>query len=224
MSQKPKALVTGGTGALGASVATTLLNAGYEVHVTSRAAVTEGPEGLQVHQADLANEDDVSRLYEEVGSPLAALVATIGGYKGGPLASVTGKAIDELTALNLKPTMLTLGLAYPSLKGNQGGAGVVLVAARGAIMGGPGSAVYAANKAAIVNLALSAAQEWLEDGISVNAILPAAMDTPANRRDMPGADYTRWPSTQEVAEVAAFLVSDKARIVSGAAIPVYGKA
>ncbi|MEE9286126.1 MAG: SDR family oxidoreductase, partial [Dehalococcoidia bacterium] len=78
--------------------------------------------------------------------------------------------------------------------------------------------------AAVVNLVLSASQEWLADGITVNAVLPSTMDTPANRRDMPEEDFTRWPTTQQVADVIAFLVSEKARIVSGASIPVYGNA
>ena len=227
MSSKPKGLVTGGRGALGSAVASRLLEAGYEVHITS---ITEGAEsapgvpGVIVHRADMANEDDVSRVFQEMGGPLAALVATMGGYRGGPLASVTAEDIDHLTSMNLKGTILSLGKAHPLLKENPGGAGVVLVAARGAVVGGPGSAVYAASKAAVANLALSAAQEWLEDGISVNAILPSTMDTSANRRDMPDADFSRWPTTQQVAEVVAFLVSEEARIVSGAAIPVYGRA
>ena len=224
MSLKGKALVTGGTGALGEAVAATLLEAGYEVHVTSRHADSESPEGIKTHHANLADESDVTRVFERVGGPLAALVAALGGFRGGPLASVTAKEIDDLTGLNLKSTVLTLGKAHPYLKQNPGGAGVVLVAARGAVLGGPGGAVYAANKAAVASLALSAAQEWVEDRISVNAILPSTMDTEANRRDMPDADFTRWPSTRQVAEVVAFLVSDKARIVSGAAVPVYGRA
>ena len=126
--------------------------------------------------------------------------------------------------MNLKTAILILREGYTRLMQNEGGAAVVLVGARGAILGGPGSVVYSATKAAVVNLALSASQEWLEDGITVNAILPSTMDTRANRRDMPDADFTRWPTTQQIADVVAFLVSEKARIVSGGALPVYGKA
>jgi NAD(P)-dependent dehydrogenase (short-subunit alcohol dehydrogenase family) len=76
----------------------------------------------------------------------------------------------------------------------------------------------------VANLALSATQEWLNDGITVNAILPSTMDTPGNRKAMPNADFSKWPKTEEVGDVVAFLVSEKARIVSGGAIPVYGRA
>jgi len=171
----------------------------------------------------MAVEEDVARVFEEVGGPLAALVATLGGYRGGPLTSVTAKDIDELTAVNSKTAVLTLSQAHSYLRKNPEGASVVLVAARSAVTGGPGGALYAAVKAGVANLALSASQEWLADGISVNAILPSTMDTPANRRDMPEADFSCWPTIEEEAEVAAFLVSDRARIVSGAAIPVYGR-
>ncbi|MCH8283626.1 MAG: SDR family NAD(P)-dependent oxidoreductase [Chloroflexi bacterium] len=231
MANAKRALVTGGTGALGLSVAQALLGAGWETHVSAATAEsaqrfqqTPQGRGLTVHAADLATPDGTRRLFRETGGPLAALVATIGGYSGGPLASMTDAAIDHLIDMNLKTAVLTLREAYPHLKQNPGGAAVVLVAARGAVSGGPGSAVYAATKAAIVNLAQSTAQEWLRDGITVNAILPSTMDTPANRSAMPDADFSLWPTTGQIADVVAFLVSDKARIVSGGAIPVYGKA
>lgn len=225
-----KALVTGGNGALGSDVAQVLREAGFEVHVTTRdadkaAAFAAMPDnrGLSVHAADLSDFDATKRLMDEVGAPLGALVTTLGGFLGGPLAALTEADVDRLIAVNLTSAIYTVRHAYPLLRAHQGGAHVVLVSARGAVTGGPGSALYSAAKAGIANLALSLSQEWLEDGIAVNAILPSTMDTPANRRDVPDADFSRWPTPREVAEVVAFLVSDKARIVSGAAIPVYGK-
>ena len=169
--------------------------------------------------------DDVGAvgLMDDVGAPLGALVTTLGGFLGGPLAALTAADVDGLIALNLTNAVHTLRHAYPLLKAHPDGAHVVLVSARGAVAGGPGAALYAAAKAGIANLALSLSQEWLEDGITVNAILPSTMDTPVNRRDMPNADFSRWPTTREVAEVVAFLVSDAARIISGGSIPVYGR-
>lgn len=229
MAALPKALVTGGSGALGRAVCSALVGAGYEVHASTTSAKhglgeAAGLEEVRVHVADLTDEDDVAGMFEEVGLPLAALVATVGGFAGGPLAEIAAADIDQLTALNLKTTVLTLKGAYPYLKANPGGAGVVLVAARSAVQGGPNAALYSATKAAVVNFALSASREWKRDAISVNAILPSTMDTPANRRSMPDADFSLWPKVEEVAQVAAFLVSEKARIISGGAIPVYGRA
>ncbi len=229
MTARPKAFVAGGSGALGMDVCRALLEAGFETHASARSEnhginVKPGLEEVVVHVADFTKEADALSVFAELEGPLAALVSTVGGFAGGSLAEVTAADIDRLTALNLKSTMLMLRGAYPYLKQNPDGAGVVLVAARSAIAGGPRAALYAATKAAVASLALSASKEWLEEGISVNAILPSTMDTPANRKAMPDADFSRWPTTGQVARVAAFLVSEEGRIVSGGAIPLYGRA
>jgi NAD(P)-dependent dehydrogenase (short-subunit alcohol dehydrogenase family) len=83
---------------------------------------------------------------------------------------------------------------------------------------------YSASKAAVVALAQTVAAEVLESTVRLNAVLPSTMDTAANRAAMPNADPARWVSTDSVAGVIAFLLSDAARDVSGAAIPVYGRA
>jgi len=228
MPAKPRAFVAGGSGALGRSVCRALLRAGHEVHASATSTahgLDEEPElaGVTVHVGDLTREDDTKRLLDEVGGPLTALVSTVGGYAGGKVAAIDAKHFERMIDLNLKTTALVLATAHPYLKESPNGAGVVLVASRAAVEGGPGAALYGASKAAVVNLALSAAREWLEDGIAVNALLPSTMDTAANRAAMPDADFSRWPSTDAVADVAAFLVSERARVVSGAAIPVYGR-
>ncbi len=231
MPNKGKAVVAGGAGALGLSIARTLRTQGYETHVTaidaneeSRFKASPDVQGITCHIANFSDGASVDGLFRKVGAPLAAMVTTIGGFAAGPIASLSPEEIDRMSALNVKTTLLALKGAYPYLKQNPGGAGVVVVAARPAALGGPGMALYAATKAAVANIALSAAQEWLNDGITVNAILPSTMDTPGNRKSMPNADFSKWPKTEEVAEVVAFLVSEKARIISGAAIPVYGRA
>jgi NAD(P)-dependent dehydrogenase (short-subunit alcohol dehydrogenase family) len=86
-----------------------------------------------------------------------------------------------------------------------------------------GAAAYAAAKAAVVTMAETVATEVLEHGVRVNAILPSTMDTAANRAAMPDADPSRWVALSSAAAVIAFLFSDDARDVSGAAIPVYGR-
>jgi NAD(P)-dependent dehydrogenase (short-subunit alcohol dehydrogenase family) len=222
-----KVLVTGGTGALGTAVCQALLDAGYETHASTKrhheVHNEPGLEKLRVHLGDLTREADTERVFRHVGVPLAGVVATVGGYVGGALADVTASEIDQLTALNLKSTILTLKAAYPGLKQNPGGAACVVVAARSAHTGGPGAALYSATKAAVANLALSASQEWMKDQISVNAILPSIFDTQRNRADMPDADFSHWPTPQQIAAVVEFLVSERARVVSGGSIPVYGR-
>ncbi|MSQ25236.1 MAG: SDR family oxidoreductase [Dehalococcoidia bacterium] len=230
MTKKRVALIAGGTGALGVSIARALMGAGYAVHVTAenaairdRFAAGADAAGVTVHVADFSKSGDAQRTLAAVGAPLGAFVTTIGGFAGGPLATLDDETLGRLMTMNLKTTIVGLREAYAYLKQQPDGASAVVVGARSALAGGAGVALYSATKAAVVNLAYSLAQEWLADGITVNAILPSTMDTPANRAGMPDADFARWPKTGEVAEVVAFLVSEKARIVSGGAIPVYGR-
>ncbi len=225
----PRALVTGGNGNLGHAVARLLVDAGYETHITvldeeTRASFAYGlmKEGLTVHTGDLSKGEAVARVFAEIGSPLAVVVATVGGFHGGPLAEMDEAAIDFQYTLNLKSAILTLRYAHAALAANPGGASVVMIANRPALGAGPGTAVSSAMKAAIVNLTRSLAEEWKPDGIRVNAVAPAIMDTPENRRAMPDADFSRWPTTRQVAEVIGFLVTDP--IVSGAVVPAFGRA
>ena len=101
---------------------------------------------------------------------------------------------------------------------------IINIGARAALAGGPGLAAYSASKAAVLRLTESMAAELLEDRITVNAVLPSTLDTPANRQAMPDADPGAWVSPASLAEVIAFLASEAARDISGAAIPVYGRA
>lgn len=226
MPNRGRAFVAGGSGALGSAVCRLLLRDGYDVHATATSPDRiEGLSGLEKVNflfGDLTDPSEAQRILDETGGALAVLVSTVGGYAGGRIADLDVGDIDRMIDLNLKTTALILQAAYPYLKESPSGASVVLVASRSAVDGGPGAAIYSAAKAAVLNLARSAAKEWEEDGIRVNAVLPSTMDTPANRKAMPDADFSRWPSTDAVAEVIAFLAGAGARTVSGAAIPVYG--
>ena len=228
--QAPRLLITGGNGNLGQAVAHMLEDDGYEVHVTvyndeTRASFAYGlmKENLTVHVADLSKEADTKKLFEAIGSPILGVVATVGGFVGGPFAELDEATMDAQYALNLKSAMLTLRYAYPAMKASPAGASCVLLANRPSLSTGPGGALTAATKAAVVHLVKSLAEEWLDDGITVNAIAPGIMDTPPNRHAMPNADFARWPSTEQVARVVRFLLSEDARIVSGAVIPAFGR-
>lgn len=223
---KSRAFVTGGNGRLGQAVAQWLSDAGFEVHITVRdeAARATAGSGVTAHVGDLSNEADVKRIFAEVGSPLAAVVATVGGFHGGPLIEMDEAAIDFEYRLNLKSSILTMVHAHAALAAHPGGGSAVLIANRPSLSSGPGVAVTTAMKAGIVSLVKSLADEWKPDGIRVNAVAPSIMDTPENRRAMPNADPALWPTTQQVAEVIGFLVSDAGSIVSGTVVPVFGRA
>jgi len=99
---------------------------------------------------------------------------------------------------------------------------IVNVASKAALDHGAGAAAYAASKAAALALMDSLAAEVKGTGVRVNTILPSIIDTEANRKAMPGADFAKWPKPQEIARVILFLCSDDAKVIHGAAVPVYG--
>ena len=113
--------------------------------------------------------------------------------------------------------------AMPVLAARDGGA-LVHVSSRVAVEKGENGFAYSVSKLGVVRLVEAAAAEGREHGVRVNCIMPSIIDTPANRAALPQADHDRWPKPSELAAVLAFLVSDDAVLISGAAIPVYGRA
>jgi NAD(P)-dependent dehydrogenase (short-subunit alcohol dehydrogenase family) len=101
---------------------------------------------------------------------------------------------------------------------------IINISSRPALKGSSGIGAYAASKAGVLNLTETIADEVKDYEINVNAILPSTIDTPANRRDMPDADFSKWVKPEEIARVIVFLASDNSKPISGAGIPVYGKA
>ena len=95
--------------------------------------------------------------------------------------------------------------------------------AAGALKAAAGMGAYAASKAAVHKLTESLAEELKADGITVNAVLPSIIDTPANRADMPDADFAAWVAPADLAAVILFLASESARAVTGALVPVTGR-
>jgi NAD(P)-dependent dehydrogenase (short-subunit alcohol dehydrogenase family) len=211
------AVVTGGTGALGAAVAHRFAAAEYDVHVTTArepgAAGYGGPG--RAHVVDLLKLDAV-RAFAEPFEQVHAVVLSAGGFAGAPLDAMTTRDVDAMLDINLKTAVHALTAFADKLAR---GAGVVLVGSQ-SYAGAAGIAAYAASKAAVVSLAQSAALEWKARRVRVNAVLPDIMDTPANRRAMPMADVNHWARPEDVAEAIVWLCSPAARAVSGNAIKV----
>jgi NAD(P)-dependent dehydrogenase (short-subunit alcohol dehydrogenase family) len=124
--------------------------------------------------------------------------------------------------INLRSAVVACQAALPYLL-RGGGGRIVNVGAMGAIKAGAGMGAYAASKAGVGQLTEALADELKDRGITVNAILPLTLDTAKNRLDMPQADFSRWVAPADAAEVIAFLLSDQARAVTGALIPVVGR-
>ncbi len=224
-------LVTGGTGALGGAVVEAMLDAGW--HVVATWVVPEerdrmgARDGLDLAQADLFDEQVVEELVRGAASgrrPLRAVVNLVGGYSAGPRLHETSLAdFERMYRLNLRPTFLVTRAAAPYLI-DAGGGAIVCVSARAALQPFPGAAAYASSKAAVQAFAKAVAADYREERVRCNAVLPSVIDTAANRRSQPDADHSRWVQPAEIAAVIRFLCSDESAPVSGAAVPVYGRA
>jgi NAD(P)-dependent dehydrogenase (short-subunit alcohol dehydrogenase family) len=224
-------LVAGGTGALGASVVRELLGAGHPVTATwvvegERERVEQelgAAEGLTLVQADLMDPDAAAAAVESVEG-LGAVVNLVGGYAGGTNVDETDpEEFERMLALNLRPGFLLARAAMPRLVAAGGGA-YVGVSSRAAVSPFAGAAGYIVGKAGVLAFVRALDAEYRQRGVRCNAVLPSVIDTPANRAAMPDADHSKWVPPEEIARVVRFLVSDESAPVSGAAIPVYGRA
>jgi NAD(P)-dependent dehydrogenase (short-subunit alcohol dehydrogenase family) len=222
------ALVTGGTGGLGGAVLTTLLDQGWHVVATVRAGGGSLPPGVVAAEADLTDPVQVAAAVTtaaaQPGAPLRAVINLAGGYAGGGLVHET--PIDDFEAIlraNLRPTYLVTAAALPHLV-EAGGGSIVCVSSRAAVAPFPGAAGYATAKAAVLAFANAVAVEYKKSGVRCNTVLPSVIDTPANRTAQPTADFSRWVTPAEIAQVIGFLAGDGSAPTSGAQIPVYGRA
>ena len=226
------AIVTGGTGGLGAAVTRSFLDAGWRVVVpvyddAERDRLAEH-ERLVLEAADLLDRDSAAALTavaaEDAAAPLGAVVNLVGGFAmGGRVHETPIEDFDAQLRLNLRPTYLVCQAALPHLLAAGGGA-IVCVSSRAALKPFKGAAGYVVSKAAVLAFVDVLAEEYRDDDIRVNAILPSVIDTPANRRSMPNADFGRWVAPEQLASVVRFLCEDGSQAVSGAHVPVYGKA
>jgi NAD(P)-dependent dehydrogenase (short-subunit alcohol dehydrogenase family) len=227
-------LVAGGTGGLGRAVSLAFLKEGAELITTYRNdqefAELKGVAGangsrLVGHHVDVTDEAAVQRLITEIGTEdrqLDVLVNTVGGYVGGmKFWELETRILDQMLALNLRSGFV-LARAAANAMLRRGKGAIVNVASKAALDHGAGLAAYAASKAAVVAMMDSLAADLKGSGVRVNSILPSIIDTEINRKAMPGADFTEWPKPEDIARVVLFLCSDDAKVIHGAAIPVYG--
>jgi NAD(P)-dependent dehydrogenase (short-subunit alcohol dehydrogenase family) len=215
------ALITGATGGLGRAVVDTFAAEGWGVvGVDKRDA--ENRENVRYVVADLFDQADVERALAEAGDGLRAVVNLVGGFaQGGRVHETPIEEFERQFTLNLRPAYLVTAAAIPRMKD---GGTIVCVGTRAALRPFPGAAGYISSKAALLSLVQALDSEYRDDGIRVNAVLPSVIDTPANRSDMPDADHDSWVKGEEIARVIHFLSTDASAPVSGAHVPVYGRA
>ncbi len=231
------AVVTGGAGALGIAIVHALLGAGARVSVPfrkageldrlRRALGVDSEVPLSGAAVDLTDETAVLDYTESVAEDrggLDMLIHAAGGFAGGQPVHETPWAVwQQQLDVNLKTAVIASRAAAVQMI-TRGGGSIVHVSSRPATQAGAGIAAYAASKRALLALTDALAAELLEKNITANAVLPSTIDTPANRRANPAADFSRWVPPEAIARVVLFLVGPDARIISGAHVPVYGKA
>ena len=215
-------IVTGGAGVLGATVADRFAAAGAKVAILDIVPV-DGPHlSIECDLTDAgACANAVARARAELGD-VTALANVAGGFvMGDRVHETTDETWDFMLDLNARTVLNMVRATVPAMI-DAGGGAIVNVAARAGLEGGANMGAYSASKAVVIRLTQSLASELREQGVNVNCVLPSIIDTPRNRTDMPDANFATWVAPAELAEVIAFLASDAARAVHGAAVPVVG--
>jgi len=218
-------VITGGFGALGRAVREAALAQGARVALIDYAPApgefANDPlalGGVDITKFDAA-QAAMTNIHAAAGR-IDALLNIAGGFVWRPVAEADGALWDRMYEINLKTAMNASKAALAYLEASHGA--IVNVGAGAALKAGAGMGAYAASKAGVLKLTESLAEE-LKGKVRVNAVLPSIIDTAANRKDMPNADFSAWVRPAELAAVMLFLASDAASAVTGALVPVSGR-
>jgi NAD(P)-dependent dehydrogenase (short-subunit alcohol dehydrogenase family) len=225
-----KVVITGAAGVLGAAVARAFVSAGASVVLMDRAGPSRDPlkdtadPHVFLDGIDLTDPAEAQHAMETAATKLGgidALVNIAGGFRWETIAAGSLETWDFLYAINLKTALCACKAALGYLPADNGR--IVNVGAAAAAKAGTGMGAYTASKAGVAKLTEALAEELKDKGINVNAVLPTIIDTPANRVDMPKADFTRWVAPEALADVIVFLSSHASRAITGASILVSGR-
>jgi NAD(P)-dependent dehydrogenase (short-subunit alcohol dehydrogenase family) len=220
-------LVTGAAGVLGQAVIATLVARGEAVVAVDLAPmIPSAGQRLSVGGIDLADATAGAALIAQLtgtsgAGSLTGLVNVAGGFLWETVSEGGWASWERMYRINVQTAFEATRLALPALRTSRGA--IVNVSAAATARAGAGMGAYTAAKSAVSRLTEALAAEELTNGVRVNAVMPSVIDTPANRRDMPDADPSRWVSPSEIAEVVAFLLSPAASGVTGALVPVVGR-
>lgn len=218
-------IITGASGGLGKSVVETFLASGATVYGVDHSWKQEPHANPRFHpvEANLLKAADCERA-ASLAAPVDALVHLVGAFGGGkPVAETEDETWEQMLDLNLRCAVLMFRAVLPRMR-KAGRGRIVTVGSRAALEPMPNFAAYSVAKAALVALVKTVALEVKDSGITANVILPSTIDTPANRAAMPSADPSQWVAPESIARLLVWLVSDEARDINGAAIPIYGRA
>ena len=229
-------VITGGTGGLGTALVRRLITQDYRLAVTyllpdeAQAFETEfdvDEERVMLTRVDCTNPEAVNTYIKEIAErwgEIHGLCALVGGWAGGRDVEETDDVrFERMLDLNLRSAFYAVRAAIPHLK-EAGWGRIVLVGSRGAVDFFEAQGAFNIAKAGVAALGRSVATELDGTGVTANVLMPSVIDTPATRRSLPYADYVNWPTPDEIAAVAEFLLSEDSEVMNGALIPVYGRA
>jgi NAD(P)-dependent dehydrogenase (short-subunit alcohol dehydrogenase family) len=222
--------ITGAFGVLGSAVARAAAGAGERLALIdfateAPAGLPSGPDVLALPGVDLTDANQAGAAMDAVADRFGGidgLLNIAGGFTWETLQDGSIQAWPQMYRLNVVTAANASRSAIPHLKRSAAGR-IVNVGSAAALKAAMGMGAYAAAKAGVHSLTQALAEELKGDGVTVNAVLPSILDTPTNRADMPKADFAKWVTPQELAEVILFLASDAASGVTGALIPVGGR-
>lgn len=215
-------LITGASGALGQTVVPSFLATGARVIAADRHSLSIQVEGCRHMKADVTDEVDVRRLVDEVirtAGRVDSLINLVGGFAVGRVVESDASLWHRMLTMNLTAAFLLSKAVLPHMMERRTGR-IVHVAARAALEPFPGAAAYIVSKSGLVALIRSLSLELAGSGVTVNGVLPATIDTPANRSNMPDADPSKWARPESIAQTLIFLASKEASQINGALIPI----
>jgi NAD(P)-dependent dehydrogenase (short-subunit alcohol dehydrogenase family) len=220
--------ITGAFGVLGSAVARAAAEAGHRmalIDFAQQAPDGHASEALVLSGVDLTDAAAAGAAMDKVADRFGAFDALLniaGGFTWETLQDGSIASWPAMYRLNVLTAANASRAAIPHLKRSAAGR-IVNVGSNAALRAGMGMGAYAAAKAGVHALTQALAEELKEDGVTVNAVLPSIIDTPANRADMPKADPSKWVAPDDLAAVILFLASEEARAVTGALVPVTGR-
>jgi len=228
-------VLTGGTGGLGSALIRRLISDHYRLAVSyllpdeARAFEEEfdiDEDRLLLTRVDATNPEAVASLFKDVAERwghIHGLVALVGGWAGGRDVEETDDVrFERMLDLNLRSAFYAVRAAVPHLK-ESGWGRIILIGSRAAVDYPTSQAAFNIAKAGVVALGKSVAHELEGTGVTANVLMPSVIDTPATRSSLPYADYVNWPTPDEIAAVAGFLLLDESSVMNGALVPVYGQ-
>jgi NAD(P)-dependent dehydrogenase (short-subunit alcohol dehydrogenase family) len=224
-------MITGGTGALGRSITQAFIESNATVistYVTDRETSQGNPENksaVQLIKADVTKDEEVGKLVSDTidnHGHIDILVNVVGGYIGGKsVTELDEKQWDLMMTLNLKTAFLISKHVAQKMISSKHGK-IVHVSSRIGLKAEGHDSAYAASKSGLIRLVEALSEEVKDSHINVNCIMPSIIDTEANRKAMPNADFGKWVKPEDLAKVVLFLCSEEGKVITGAAIPTYG--